>query len=367
MKFEQESGGAVAAEASEDFIQRAHGKWSPSDQEKLRMRLAHDPTYARAYHQVEQSWEALRLHAEAPEIIRYREEALAFARRTNLRRWMTPFSITRGRRAVAALAGLCVLGLLAVLELSPYGSRTQRLQTGVGEQRTIELADHSRVALDAVTQIRVRFSKDARLVELEHGQAQFTVAHDLARPFKVQAGGETIVALGTIFNVEYVERQVRVAMIDGRVAIVPATASVRFVPGPLEQRKQGGQTSGPPRGMQSALEIAAGTEAIELGTGEELRVSDSGRVTLTPKADIEAVSAWRAGKVIFRSETVAEAVRRMNRYSQLQIEIDDLQLAARQISGVFDAGDTQGFAKALQAYLPISLEYSNSKIIVQPR
>jgi ferric-dicitrate binding protein FerR (iron transport regulator) len=32
----------------------------------------------------------------------------------------------------------------------------------------------------------------------------------------------------------------------------------------------------------------------------------------------------------------------MNRYSRLQIRIDDAALAAKQISGVFEAGDTQG-------------------------
>jgi transmembrane sensor len=66
----------------------------------------------------------------------------------------------------------------------------------------------------------VRFTVDARTIELLDGQAQFSVAKDPARPFKVKAGAKTIVAVGTVFDVEYVDRQVQVAMVEGRVAVL---------------------------------------------------------------------------------------------------------------------------------------------------
>ena len=59
---------------------------------------------------------------------------------------------------------------------------------------------------------------------------------------------------------------------------------------------------------------------------------------------IRSGDCWREGKVIFRTEQLGDAVRRINRYSQIQIEIDDLSLASRPISGVFETGDTQGTA-----------------------
>ncbi len=88
---------------------------------------------------------------------------------------------------------------------------------------------------------------------------------------------------------------------------------------------------------------------------------------MVPKADLEVATAWRAGKLIFRAETLGEAVRRVNRYSRLQIEIEDGPLLSRRINGVFDAGDTQGFVSALQEYLPISVEYGNSIITLKSR
>jgi len=102
---------------------------------------------------------------------------------------------------------------------------------------------------------------------------------------------------------------------------------------------------------------------IELIAGEELRVSRDGENTVTPKADIEAATAWREGKVIIRRESLGDAVRRLNRYSRRQIQIDDAALAAKLISGVFEAGDTEGFVSAVQRYLPVTVDESAARTI----
>jgi transmembrane sensor len=91
-----------------------------------------------------------------------------------------------------------------------------------------------------------------------------------------------------------------------------------------------------------------------------LSVSKDGHATVTPKADLEAATAWREGKVIFRTVQLNEAVRRVNRYSRVQIEIEDESLSGRRISGVFEAGDSQGFVNAVERYLPITVDRSMS-------
>jgi ferric-dicitrate binding protein FerR (iron transport regulator) len=47
----------------------------------------------------------------------------------------------------------------------------------------------------------------------------------------------------------------------------------------------------------------------------------------------------------------------------LQIQIDDASLAAKQVSGVFDAGDTDGFVRAIELYLPVTADYSDSRTV----
>jgi len=324
----------IEEEASHTFVQHLHGKWTPIDQHELEARLERDSAYADAYRRVEESWSALDTHAETPEIMVYREEAIAYARRSNARRWLKSTPYMRGRWRMAAAFVCCLLALAMVWQLSPYGYKPGQYHTGIGEQRIVELDDHSRIALDAATRLQVRFSRDARIVELKEGQAQFSVAHDPTRPFEVQAGEQTIVALGTVFTVEYIDSKVHVAMMEGRVAVA-------------HRWENEGATR----------------RDVELSAGEELRVNPDGRATVTHNADLEAATAWREGKVIFRTEPLGEAVRRVNRYSRMQIELDDGALASQRISGVFEAGDTLGFVSAIQRYLPVTVDYANAKMI----
>jgi transmembrane sensor len=309
-------------EASTAFVQRLQGAWTEHDQNALEMRLSRDPAYADAYRRVEESWGELDTYATTPEFIARREKTLVYARRASASRWLTNPS-PRRRWRLAALAAGVVVTLVMVWQFSPYGYRPGLYRTGIGEQRLVDLDDHSRIALDAKTRLQVRYSKDARVVELQEGQAQFSVAADPARPFKVQVGDRMIVALGTVFTVEYVDRKVHVAMMEGRVVVGDA----------------------------------------ELTAGEELRVGHDGRATVTAGADLEAATAWREGKVIFRGEHLSDAVRRLNRYSRMQIEVQGAALAEREISGVFEAGDTQGFVKAVERYCPVTVEYAGTQTV----
>lgn len=358
---------SIEEEASDAFVKRLHGEWTTKDQAAFEARLETDPAYADAYRRVEESWASLDIHAETSELMAYREEALAYARRAKARRWLKSSRYTRTRWRIAASFTVAALAIATALQLSPYGLKPGQYRTGIGEQRIVELEDRSRIALDAATSLRVRFSNDARLVELQEGQAQFWVATDLKRPFKVQAGRQTIVALGTVFTVEYVDRRVHVAMIEGRVAVVPQQVPVPQVQAPrtadaaLGRELPSGADS---EGSEQPIEKVNGAaDGIELSAGEEVRISQDGQATIIPNADLEAVTAWRSGKVIFRTEPLGEAVRRLNRYSRLQIEIEDAALAARHISGVFEAGDTQGFVAAIQRYYPVAADYTDADTI----
>lgn len=364
-------------EASDAFVQRLYGEWTPQDQTAFEMRLENDAGFADAWRRVDESWRALDTHAEAPEVMTYRAEAIGEVRRANALRWFKPNrmnGLNSKWKIAAALAGFALLG--AAWQLSPYGASffgfgPGEYRTDIGEQRIVELDDHSRITMDAATRLAVRFSKESRTVRLLEGQAQFSVAKDPARPFKVLAGDRTVVAVGTVFTVEYVDRKIHVAMLEGKVAVIPAAvpaerAQIRS----NSDAKRSSPEVTPPKDSTPKHEPDSDDLAgiIELDAGEELHVAHNGRSVVTPKADLEAATAWREGKVIFRTEPLAEAVERMNRYSRLQLQIDDADLAARRVSGVFEAGDTRGFVNALERYLPVTADYLDTDIVrLKPR
>jgi transmembrane sensor len=339
-------------EASELFVQRLQGEWTAEQQAALDARLGSDSAFAEAFLRAQASWASLEKHAEAPEIMRHREAALAEARRSTARRssLSTPAARARWRNCAIAASLLITIGI--VWQLSPYGYVPGQYRTGLGEQKSIELADHSRIALDSRTRLRVRYSSDARVIELQNGQAQFTVMHDPTRPFKVLAGDRAIVAVGTVFTVEYADREMRVATLEGRVAVTDEGA-LSVAPGPSSE---------------SAVHSKGARRTIELTAGQELLASEGGESTVIPQADLEAVTAWRQGKIILRTESLGDAIRRVNRYSNVQIEITDPELASRKISGVFEAGDTRGFIDAVERYLPVRAESTEpNRVVLRPR
>jgi transmembrane sensor len=318
--------------AAADALARQHLKgWTSEEAAAIGRRKASDVLFADAVRRVEQSVQAVEAHASAPELIRFREQALARARRANGQRWLRSAFQAYRWRWVASLAGLGLI--VAAFQFSPWGYRPGQVTTHKGEQRVLELQDRSRIVLDASTRLRVRFTDDVRVVDLLEGQAQFSIGGDPRRPFKVQAGAHTLVALGTEFTVAYIDDQMSVSMLEGTVSV--------------------------------AAQPAARTEntPVLLSAGQALRVNREGTTTIIPKADLEAATAWRKGKVIFRNEPLGEAVRRMNRYSEVQLEIDAPELAHVPFSGVFEAGDARTFAEGVQMYLPVTLDTSDPHTI----
>ncbi|MEG1029854.1 MAG: FecR domain-containing protein, partial [Brevundimonas sp.] len=147
------------------------------------------PENAEAYRRVETVWTGTGGLANDPQVAEALEAA--FSRRAQRRR---PPRLLLGLAAVGAAAALAG-GFSFWLQ-----SRTV-FSTGVGEERLVQLADGSSVRLDTASRVRVRFDGDRRFIELQEGQAFFTVAHDASRPFVVAAGDARVTALGTVFDV----------------------------------------------------------------------------------------------------------------------------------------------------------------------
>jgi transmembrane sensor len=309
------------------------------DLAQFQRRLEEDADNARAYREVCASWTAIGEHASAPEIMTGRRDALEDARQGARERWRPKtlfFLLSRvrakesGRFAWAASIAGIAFALVTALWLQ---TRPDVYSTGVGERRTLTMADGSVVTLDARTRIHVKYRDKERLIALEQGQARFDVAKDPSRPFRVKASNETVVALGTQFNVEIVDQNVLVTMIEGHVAIVPDTR--------------------PP----------ATVARIELTAGEALHVRQDGKAIRLSKVNVERVTAWQSGKMFFDNEPLASAAERINRYAREQIRVDP-SAAQVGISGVFNAGDANAFIEAVTSYFPVKAARSNGSTLL---
>ncbi len=182
--------------------------------------------------------------------------------------------------------------------------------TGVGEQRTIQLADGSTVVLDTNSQVAVRLTGAKRDIRLGRGQALFEVAHDSARPFVVTAGATSVTALGTRFDVR-------------REA---AGATVTLVRGSVEVRERSD---------------TGGAQVWRLAPGQ--RVATHVTAPTPAPADVDTATSWTSGRLIFRAVPLRAAVAEFNRYERQKIEVADGSVGDELITGVFNVGDTDTF------------------------
>ena len=71
--------------------------------------------------------------------------------------------------------GMAAALLLAVCVSWYMLTGTEKFETGVGEQRSVMLADGSRVTLNTASRLSVRLASNRRVIELLKGEALFEV------------------------------------------------------------------------------------------------------------------------------------------------------------------------------------------------
>lgn len=264
------------------------------------------PANAEAYRRVEQVWAASGRLGGDPEIEAAVADAMSRRGGLGLR--------DRYRRTLFAIATATAVVALSVAGWFWLDSRSL-MTTGVGEQRVVHLADGSSVRLDTASAIRVRFGGGERRIELERGQALFTVAPDPGRPFIVDAGAAEVTAVGTVFDVRRMGGAVRVTLVEGAVEV----------------------SAGP------------GAAASRMRAGEQARVT-AGGVTTRP-VDAAKATSWTDGRLVFEDATLMAAVAEVNRYLEAPIVLGEGVEGEVPVNGVFRAGDRAAFASAAAAGL----------------
>jgi transmembrane sensor len=133
------------------------------------------------------------------------------------------------RRWVGGALSLVLVGVaaLAVWQLRG-GSYT--VETAPGETQLIALDGGGEIVLAGGSRI-VLERGDARSASLEQGQALFTIRHDASAPFMLTVGEDTLVDIGTVFDVTRTAGRMRVAVAEGAVVLNPGRENARVSPG----------------------------------------------------------------------------------------------------------------------------------------
>lgn len=287
----------TAKEAAE-WLQRLNSRAVSSEELQEFYEWRRTPGNAAAYSDIERVWAAAKRLERDPDIGAVVGEAL------RPRKALAKFRIGRREVLAASLVGALALGGVLL------NQRSEVYETKVSEQRSVALADGSRMLLNTDSQAAVSYSRSTRAVELARGEAIFEVTHDVERPFVVTVGGNTVTVLGTKFGVRKTDEDVRIVLVQG------------------------------------SLKVGSGSVSTTLVPGQAIEIDRNGRGTIRRVAAAEAL-AWAEGRLVFRRTRVADAIKEVNRYARLPIELRHPGLGEEEVSGTFSTGDSDAFAVSL--------------------
>ena len=256
-------------------------------------------------------------------------------------RWLAA-AVTLAAVAVLSL-GLTTLWKVRFVGPAPgtAGTPTRHFETRHGEQLSRRLEDNSVLHLNTDSAITIRFSKTERLVMLTSGQAEFEVAHDPARAFRVLTGSAEVIAIGTQFDVRLLENSTVVTVIEGRVAVGPSPR--------LEKR--GASPNNAPR-------------YVQVNADQQIRMSEAEWPATPAAVDAQHTTAWLRREIVFDHEPLERVAAEFNRYAPKPIEIATPALRNLQISGAFATDDTDALIAFLRTLKGVRVEVTATRIRV---
>ena len=281
------------------WTQRHSGSWTADDETQLQKWLAADPENRAAYEKAGRAWTVTGQMAG-----RVTRETALWAPRARYGLWAT-----------AVLLAALAYPLWRFSDNWWHGIPTE-WAAQPGETRTIQLADGTRVVLDAGSAIEARIGRRSRHIVLQRGEALLSVVHDASRPFKVDIGPGRVTDLGTRFDIERIQGKALVSVLEGRVGIWT------------------------PRG---SLILDAGQASGYDSTGH-----------LQPVSAIDgAVTIWETGQRHFNADRLSDVLERITRYHPVTFIFKDPELKDLRVSGTFRTDNLSLFLRTLRAALPI--------------
>ncbi|MDQ7018702.1 MAG: FecR family protein [Robiginitomaculum sp.] len=328
--------GKLEEEAVQWHVRLQGGAATSDDWMAFTRWLETDPAYNAAYDAVVRIWDVAGELAEPA--------CLSDGKKTSTKNIIAfPFhrlpSAVRARPIVFGGGfGTAIAATLLVLAAPVFlSSQSASYSTGIGEQRTITLADGTTVMLNTNTDISIHYGKNIRQVNMKKGEAFFTVHHDQSRPFTVAVNDLKVTDVGTRFDIRNDLGRTQVSVTEGIVDIGLVMAN------------------GEPRSvMPKPVRLTAGDQAV-YRIGHDLE---------THTFDVEQLTAWKQGQLVFENDNLATVTAELNRYFDRPVILADADLGNLRFSGVLQIHDQKRALRDLTAFFSLKTKETSSSVLL---
>lgn len=346
-------------QASAWFVEFRAGEATPAMRVQFEEWLRASPEHIQAYLEIAAGWSELPI---ADSEGRIDLKALVAAARNSSDDNVVPLcqanaatpSAPRRARPLALAASLALLVILIGGGSWFLMRQSRTYSTGIGEQRTLILADGSTVILNALTTMRVHMTKNVREITLVRGQAYFHDVDESDRPFIVYSDGHAVRALGTQFDVDKQPNAIVVTVVQGRVAVAGSPAGTDgFV-----HRSVNNETA----------RLPVNLKPVVVSAGEQVTVLAQNVAIPAPKrVDVAAVTGWMQQRLIFDDTPLEKVAERFNLYSRRRLVIADPSLRTVGVSGVYSAADPAALIGFLRSQRTLQVVSNGDQIVVTRR
>jgi transmembrane sensor len=198
--------------------------------------------------------------------------------------------------AVAAAAAVLLLFVAPRNSPPPFSLQAGDFITGATEMATAVLSDGTVVRLAPGSRLRIPGGTGGREVVLD-GRAYFAVTEVPGHPFRVRTRAGEALVLGTRFEVRVLNDDLRLIVLEGRVA------------------------------------LEAGGRTVEVGAGEMSLVTN-GATTAAVKVDnLDPLVEWLKRFIVFQATPLHDAAREIERAYGVPVAVTDSLLARETITG----------------------------------
>lgn len=338
---------AAVERAAAEWLTRRDRGFTPEEQDQFFQWLSESALHRQWFLRHEETWQGLSSLAQWRPEHSARPNPDLLATPPQRRRWLLP----------AALAAAAAALIFVFLSWSPpQGSAIATPPPSLAETSPIErrvLEDGSVVELNRGTAMVVDFTASQRRVALTRGEAHFTVAKEVERPFIVDAASVRLRALGTVFNVRFHTSAVDILVTEGRVAVTKPADAV------LHSRHHPADPAVPEPGP--IIEAHQRT-VVPLADGEGIPAPQ-----YISAREIDLLLSWQPRDLEFADIPLAQIVTEFNRTNRVKLVVDDPELGELLIGATFRSDNVEGFVRLLEASLQVKVERRDNGVIVLRR
>jgi ferric-dicitrate binding protein FerR (iron transport regulator) len=202
---------------------------------------------------------------------------------------------------------------------SPQGART-RFELPDGSQGWLNSGSHLKYATN------FRDNRNVKLV----GEAWFEVAHDKKKPFVVSTPSLDVQVLGTKFNVTAFpdEKVTEVVLQEGKVNVTGTKGSF----------------------------------TTEMNPDEKFTYNSELNTSTVQSVNADQFSAWKDGLLVFRNEPLSEVLKRIGRWYNVEIKLNDPELAKFRYRATFREEQVEEVIRLISLTAPIEYTFDSRKV-----